>query len=194
MKLLIVTPDLGLGGTQGYVTKLKHDISPFVSTSMVVLTGQKTTNEYKFLGARRVLFSIFRLYHYLKSIRPNQILVVMDHALLAVVVANLFIRSETKIIYRPSSIPSVMSKYYKMGKLRLRLEKFLMNYFVSKIVFQSSDQAAEYKTVKEHIVIGNYCEIPIGYTKSDNIKILSIGRLSPEKGYSRIFNVYPSIG
>ena len=156
VKLLIVTPDLGLGGTQGYVRKLERDISPFISTRMVVLTGRKTVNNYKFLHSRRVLLSIYSLHIYLKEIRPNQILVVMDHALLAVVVANLFTGSQAKIIYRPSSIPSLMSEYYKMGRLRLRIEKFLMNCFVSKIVFQSSDQASEYNRVKDHIVIGNY--------------------------------------
>lgn len=186
LSLLIVSPDLSHGGTQGYVKKLVKDLGSCAKAQLVILTGAKTTNKYDFIGSQRVLTSIIKLYSYLEEVKPKKILVVMDHALLAVIIANCFTKVKSEIIYRPSSIPSVMRSYYKFGRLRLGFERMLIKTFVSKILFQSEDQAREYPLIRDYIVLGNYCNVRGRYEHSNRIKLLSIGRLSLEKGYDRI--------
>jgi len=137
------------------------------------------------------------LYSIAINFKPDFIFSSTGHNNMIVLLLKLFLINKPKLIIRESSVASVMKNYsFKSKALDFLLMRPLYK-TADAIIAQSKDIARDlkevYKLSKEKIVIINN---PIGkdlikYPGTDNgtIKLLTIGRFSPEKGYNRLLKI-----
>tara|TARA_R100000306_G_C4380803_1_gene144219 strand:- start:242 stop:1315 length:1074 start_codon:yes stop_codon:yes gene_type:complete len=138
------------------------------------------------------------LYKIAKGFKPDFIFSSTGHNNMIVLMLKFFLRKKPKIIIRESSVASIMKNFSLKSKL---IDFFLMKPLyktADAIIAQSTDILNDlikvYDLPEEKISIINN---PITRDKlkdknnlsSNEIKLLTIGRFSPEKGYDRLLQI-----
>ena len=141
------------------------------------------------------------LYKISKDFKPDFIFSSTGHNNMIVLLLKIFLKSKPKVIIRESSVASVMKNYSLKSRI---LDSLLMRPLyktADAILAQSKDIARDlikvYKLPSENIIIINN---PISkdqikpLANIDNVvKLLTIGRFSPEKGYDRLLKVFQKL-
>jgi glycosyltransferase involved in cell wall biosynthesis len=200
-KVLIFTDAFSGGGAEEvmkqFATELRQDfevlhISKWLGPKQIIL--QEDMINLNKPSSKECLPSLYKI---VKAFKPDFIFSSTGHNNMIVLLLKLFLINKPKVIIRESSVASVMKNYsFKSKALDFLLMRPLYK-TADAIIAQSKDIARDlkevYKLPKEKIVIINN---PIGkdLIKSsgpDNgtIKLLTIGRFSPEKGYDRLLKI-----
>jgi len=199
IKLLIVVPSLQCGGSEKHATVLCNNID----TQKFLVTLVVLNNENPFynihnkaitvinLKVKQVRYAAFKLRMVIKKIQPDIIYTNANHLNLFFALFKKFMAKKIKVVARESSVVSSNSKRAKFPVLYNRLLKKYykrLNYFICQSGYMQQDLIDNYNISKEKtVVINNPAEESVAAVNaSSQIKLLTVARLSEEKGIDRL--------
>jgi len=197
-KVIFITPTLGKGGAEKNIKFLVENLNKDYDIILII----QGSSDYKcssakvfILNKKRFIFSVIKILGLIKKENPDIIFSSSFHVNLFLG-AFKFFRSKTTTIARETNIPSQRFKYSKTI-----VPLFLKKYFLLKndiIICQSNDMFEDF--IKYYSVDKNNNSLHIINNpiirKSNNFNqnklldnnLISIGSLTPKKGYERVFN------
>lgn len=209
IRLLIIIPSLRGGGSERVITTLVKYLSrDKFSITLVVLDKRggvyfdDLPNDISVLGLyyKRVRYALFRIIQIIIKERPDIILSTLNHLNLMMGFLKIFIPFRIRFIARSSTIQSsVVKNKFKIYAYRMIYQKF--DQIICQSHYMKQDLVENFKITKTKLaVIYNPVDVDRIRLLTDNhnacrsneftyflhlnkIKILSIGRLSHEKGY-----------
>jgi glycosyltransferase involved in cell wall biosynthesis len=202
-KILFILPNLKAGGAERVISFLatkfhenKHEVTLLVlgfEKDKVFETGSLTI---VYLNRPRLLFSVFDTINFIKKTKPSIVLSTISHVNIFMSLISVFFKN-TKFFARESSVLSVRTDY---GGYKSRLLKKMISSSYKKldaIICQSQDMKNDFIEnfdidKNKCIVIGNPITMHLlnsnkkSNTNIKRINFITVGRLSEEKGHSRI--------
>lgn len=197
-KVIFITPTLGKGGAEKNIKFLVENLNKDYDIILII----QGNSDYKYssakvfiLNKKRFIFSIIKILGLIKKENPDIIFSSSFHINLFLG-AFKFFRKKTTTIVRETNIPSLRFKYSKT-----KVPLFLKKYLLLKndiIICQSHDMHKDlikyYDIDKKNnglCIINNPITKKINDfkpNKSNKNNLISIGSLTPKKGYERVFN------
>lgn len=207
IKLFVFIPTLQCGGTEKFVSTLCNNIDTGqFAVSLVVLNNAnpfyKITNtavEVIDLGTGRVRNSLFRIKKLVNKTRPDIIFSTANHLNLLFAVFRRWFPENIKFVARESSIVSINSqrapmpwlynrgikKYYKRFDLIICQSAYMQQDLIHNYNIPANKTAVLYNATEERPV-GRSANTGPGNKKA--CKLVSVARLSEEKGISRLIH------
>lgn len=202
IKILFVLPSLKAGGAERVISFIASSLDKQKFESVLVVIGKSkdavyTTDgiEVHFLNKRRVLNAIPLLFKYFLTKKPDVVVGSIAHVNRVLATFSFMFR-RPKFVGREASVSSIIRKF-KSTTRKFKLPIF-RNYYgtLDALICQSHEMAddlvTEYGITKERIyVINNPISghLPIKNARSSKEgtkQLITIGRLSREKGHERI--------
>lgn len=210
INILFVLPSLRAGGAERILSFVAQnlDTNKFKTTLLVI--GYEKDKAYQlsdlnivYLNKSRVLKSFFSIFSFIKKKKPDVIVSSIVHLNVFIALMSPFFR-KTKIVAREASVLSVLNKYDPSYSILFSKRMVSLAYkLVDCIICQSNDmrddmvnyfKVPKNKTVLINNPIANSFKLK---TKRRNeqeiIKLITIGRLSKEKGYLRIIDALSQV-
>ena len=205
LRLMILVPSLACGGLERNVAHICNHID--TCRFQVILVVLDNSNPFYSinnpevsiidLGCQKVSRSVFTLTSFIRKNKPDILLSAANHLNLLVAMLKPFLPATTKYIARESSIVSINTNRNRFPFLFHRLLKLFYRRF-DMIVCQSAymqKDLLDHYNVKETktTIINNFISTPNKVitrdTKTtDSLQLISIGRLSEEKGFERVIS------
>lgn len=211
-KIVIIIPNLGGGGAERVITTIIHYLNRNLwSLTLIVVQDSNSVYgnsiprdvEYIELHSSRVRFAIPKIISILWKIKPDIVFSTLSHLNLALALVRSILPNRTSFVARETSIVTYMNKHNKYPRLTTWLYRafysnldfiicqsnhmavdLIDNFNVSKgkirIIFNPVDINRVYELANSSIV---YSDNMIKWSNIENIKLLSVGRMSPEKGF-----------
>ncbi len=202
-KIVFVLNSLKAGGSERVFWLISNYFAKHFETTLVVINSDNAFfNDFEeelkiiHLNAPRASKGLFKLLTTIRQIQPDAIFVTGTHLNIWIGLLSFFIKP-TQLFARESSITNQMkmhlTKHYFRAKVVLSLIKFIYPKF-DKIICQSigmkNSMMNHYGLLENKLtIISN----PIQYTSlintrqpNETIKLVTIGRFSPEKGHIRL--------
>lgn len=205
-KICFLLPDLSRGGAQRIMSFLAQNLDKDVFDCTLVVVNPKSETDFKlenvkikYLNKSRLLHATLPLFKFLKKEKFNIVIGSIGHINLILSFYSLFFK-KTKFIGREASLDTIIQKYNKTNR-RFLFGNFTNDYRnrLDAIICQSEDMALDsvkaYNLDKHKVFTVNNpltIEVPNDLkNKSSNSpkKLITVGRLSEEKGHKRILNV-----
>ncbi len=200
-KILIFTDAFSGGGAEEvmrqFAIALREDfevlhVSKWLGPKKIILMEGMVS-----LDKRSSKECIPALYNIAKDFKPDFIFSSTGHNNMLVLILKFFLKNKPKVVVRESSVASVIKKFSFKSKM---IDYFLMQPLYKSadaIIAQSKDIYNDlievYKLSKDKIKIINNPikkdKLKVGNSNNCNIKLLTIGRFSPEKGYDRLLQI-----
>lgn len=204
IKICFVLPALNAGGAQRIMSFLSQNLDKekFDCRLLVIAKAESTDfdvshAEVRYFDKDRLLMVVRPLFLYFIKNRPDIVMGSIGHVNKLHALYSFFLR-KTTFIAREASINSIMSQHNRSTHIT-GFVWFFRNYrkFLKKIVCQSTDMAKymheDHGIKKENIrIINNPLTVDVTVKSPLNNKVkqlITIGRLSPEKGHKRILNI-----
>lgn len=206
IKIVFILPTLLAGGSERIVSYLAQNIDKtrFEATLLVIGHSAESSYDIKdikvvFLEKSRVLNAITLIYKFLKIEKPHIVFSVIGHLNTVMAYLSVFF-PKTKFIARESTVLGVDALIFKKQRKNFIFNFFSKKRFIffDKIICQSNDMLNDIKThinFKSHklIVINNPItnefRVKENSIKNIPIKLITIARLSKEKGVPRILEI-----
>ncbi|RYC51430.1 glycosyltransferase [Flagellimonas olearia] len=203
-KIIFVLPTLTAGGAERVISFIAQNLDKNSFDSKLLILGDESSSAFSvegidliFFNKKRVLHAVPKLYFFLLREKPDFILSSIGHLNTVLGLLSFFL-GRTKVFIREASVVSSMGKYSKRkSRLRGRLAIIAYNR-VSGIICQSKDMAKDfalnYPGVEGKITtIANplTSKLQLKSVESDSrtLKVITIGRLSKEKGQARLLKI-----
>jgi glycosyltransferase involved in cell wall biosynthesis len=210
IKLVILIPTLECGGSEKYVSLLCNNISMqrFAVTLIVLNNAQpfyKISNQavdVVDLKVKHVRHSLFKISGILKKIQPDIVFSAANHLNVYLAIFRRIVAPNSIFIARESSVVSSNSKRAKFPFLYNRLIKKYYRRFdciICQSEFMQQDLIDHYNIPKgKTIVINNPVEAvayPVSISAGHQavVKIITVGRLSVEKGIDRLIRAMADV-
>lgn len=206
IKITFVLPTLSAGGSERIFSFLAQNIDKTQFETTLLIIGKSSEAVYDvqgttvlFLEKSRVLNGITSIYKFIKKTNPDIVLSVISHLNTVMAYLSLFF-PKTKFIARESTVLSVDAAFFNRSKsisLSNLLIKKRFNYF-DKIICQSQDMLDDITKnfdveEKKMVVINNpiteLFEIKKDSPSDSLLSLVTVARLSKEKGISRIIKI-----
>jgi len=203
-KICFIIPSLGAGGAERVLSFLANKIdSKKFDVTLLVLGYEKETVydvsnvKTKYLNRPRLIKSLFPIYSYLKTTKPDLVLSSIGHVNLAMGFLSIFL-PKTVFVAREASVISKMDEFSSNKNL---FPSFIIKYLyrnLDAIVCQSLDMKKDMQQLyslneKNTFIINNpapdFKEFKRQSKRNNTLKLLTVGRLSPEKGHARILKI-----
>ncbi|WP_411895051.1 glycosyltransferase [Winogradskyella sp. A2] len=207
IKIVFILPNLLPGGAERVVSFVADNLNRDLFESKLLIVGKSEDASYDlknidvtYLEKERVLKGILAIFKFLIKSKPNVVLTANTHLSTAVACLSVFFRS-TKFISREVTLLSLDSKFFDKKKKRFNYMSFLNNIsfnLFDKVISQSEDMKQDliknYNIKKENItVINNPISDSFSLKPTSNknglLKLITIGRLSKEKGIPRLLKI-----
>ena len=203
IKVLFVLPTLTAGGAERILSFLAHNINPDLFECQLLIIGRETDAAYahdknltSFLNKDRVLKGIYDYAKFVWKFQPHIILSSIGHLnTITGLLSYLFPR--TKVLVREASVISSMGRVSDSKTNYSFLSRLAYNR-VTGVICQSKDMAEDFKRIyhvseNKVFTINNPITQPANLKpvldpKSDIQKLITVGRLSREKGHERILD------
>lgn len=208
IKILFVLPSLKAGGAERVISFIATNLNEQIFETRLIVIGKKEDAVYEtegievnFLGKKRVMNAVPLMFKYLFTERPQIVMGSISHVNRLLGLFSFFFPS-IKFVGREASVMSVMNKYSSSRKIKLPIFK---NYFIrlAAIICQSEDMSNDliqkFLVPKEKIYIinnpisGNLPLKTINSKTENKKQLLTIGRLSKEKGHKRILQALSKV-
>ncbi len=220
LEITIFNFSLSGGGTEYMLSVLYNKLSLIKRYNTNILICQKgghyvnkilNKERLFFLNKERIVFSVFKLYKFLKSSQTKVLITSMLHTNVISIILKIFFMPNLKVIIRESNTISIKFSHDKS------LKSSLLN-FIAKKVYKKADAIIAPTSVIKNDLIKNYYVNPNSIHKIPNpydfdeierlsnkipskkekelLKkdyFLSIGRLHPQKNFPFIINVFKNI-
>ncbi|MDZ5470442.1 glycosyltransferase [Bacillus sp. 31A1R] len=214
-KIMFIVPSLRGGGAEKVmVTLLKHINRQKFEVLLVLLTIE---GEYMNqvppdvriidLGTNRVRHSLFSLYKIIGKEKPDIVFSTQGHLNLGVIALKPFIGKDIKIVVREANTLSELIKYsskrwmwifiyknlYKKADLVICQSNYMLQDLIKHFKLPTQKLVQVYNPVDfENICyFANRDENP--FKGKETLNIVSIGRLSHQKGYDRLIRSFPQL-
>lgn len=202
-KLLIILPTLRAGGAERVLSFIAQNIDKNEFNTHLLVLGKSEeaaydlgNSNFTFLNRTRVLTAIPQVINFIIKFKPKVVFSSISHLNIIMALISPFF-GKIKFYAREASVVSEMQKQFKSD---FSLHEFLANLsyrWLDGIICQSEDMAIDflnrYKIKKEKLfIINNPITqiIPLKKeVKSKNLNLVTVGRLSKEKGHLRILKV-----
>ncbi len=210
IKILFVLPSLKAGGAERVISFIASNIDKSKFESILVIVGNEKDAVYQtegievhFLGLSRVMKSIKPLFKLMKDKQPHIAVGSIAHVNRVLTMLSVYFRS-TKFVGREASLDRVITQY-NYTKRRIKYWKFYKNYYkhLDKIICQSKEMADnlhdrysipdEKLSVINNPISGNLPERTLPINASEPRKLITIGRLSEEKGHKRLLKILSKV-
>jgi glycosyltransferase involved in cell wall biosynthesis len=208
--ICFVLPDLSRGGAQRIMSFVAANLdkSKFQCTLLIVSPQKETDFKVKgivvkYLNKKRVLYAVFSLFYFLASKRFDIVIGSIGH-INKLLAFYSYILKKSKFIGREASLDTILSKHNKTNHASL-MHSFFNDYRIkfNALICQSQDMSVDaisaYKLDQDKVYIINNpltIQLPKSLSKKpvNEIKqLITIGRLSKEKGHERIINLLDKI-
>lgn len=205
IKILFVLPSLTAGGAQRVISFIATHLDKEKFESILIVVGRAEDAVYKtqdievhFLNKKRVLNAIPILFKYILLKKPKIVVGSITHVNRVIAVFSFFF-PKIKFVGREASVLSIMKTFPAVN--RKLTNPFFKKYhkYLDAVICQSKDMSEDlimnYSVSKSKIhIINNPISENFIVKKKKNqpnkIKqLITIGRLSKEKGHLRILNV-----
>jgi glycosyltransferase involved in cell wall biosynthesis len=202
INILFVLPSLKAGGAERVISIISSNLNNQKFHAKLLVCGYEHDAVYKtngvetiFLNKKRVLLAIPRIIKYLIQNKTDIVVGSISHVNKILAMLSVFFK-KTKFVGREASVLSVMDKF-STRKSTANFSIF-KNYhrFLDAIVCQSADMAKDlkknYHFQRDKIFIINNPiseNFTVKKSRINNLptkQLITIGRLSKEKGYERI--------
>ena len=205
-KILFILPNLNYGGAEKVVSFIADNLDKNIFDVQLIIIGFKLESQHAlknitpiYLNKKRVLFSMYALYKYIKKNKVDIVFGTMFHVNCVLGFLHIFLK-KIKFIGREASVLSYSLQLEKHSNFKNILIKCLYKK-LDLIVCQSQDMYDDFihnfKIQKSKLIIINNPitiekkEYKIGENKIPHF--ITIGRLSKEKGYERLLNILSKI-
>jgi len=201
-KILFILPSLRAGGAERVLSFVAQNLDKTKFSTTLLVLGFKKDAIYEvksinvvFLNKRRLLSSLWRILKFIARNKPNIVVSSIIHVNIFTGVLAFFFR-KINFVAREASVISKMNEYSNNVILNnnIILSSIYSNF--SKIICQSTDMYNDihinYKISKEKLsIINNPITKKHGVKSNWNkstelVRFVTVGRLSKEKGHSRI--------
>ncbi|MEM9075512.1 MAG: glycosyltransferase [Bacteroidota bacterium] len=200
---MFVLPNLRAGGAERVFSFISQNLDTSIFECELLIIGRNEDVAYDvskvkctYLGKNRVFHAIPALIKYIHTVNADVVLSSVEHLNIVMgLISPLF--PKTKFLIRVASVISKMRMYTTKNHLQMLLPK-LSYRLVNGVICQSQDMASDfvqlYPNTKYKIeVIGNPVTLDTNkrapMTQSRRREYITVGRLSPEKGHSRLLSV-----
>lgn len=208
IKIIFIIPSLRAGGAERIVSYIAENLSKELFTCTLIVIGFEKDKVYDientqivYLNKKKVSHSFISLFKFVSKNKPDIIFSAISHLNIMMGIQAIFF-SKIKYIGREANVKSVLKNYSTNSKKRnlVRLLISKIGYkFLDKIVCQSNDMANDLMTNynfpdSKIIIINNPIskklkqKSEIKNIKSDSYKLITVGRLVPQKGHLRILD------
>lgn len=202
-RIIFLLPSLRPGGAERVMSFVASSLDSELFETVLLIIGFKKDSVYDvgvdeliYLNKKRLLNSLFSIYKIIRSKKPDIVVSSISHVNVYMGFLALLFR-RTKFIGREASVLSSMSKFASNNQ---RILKKLMKIFyplLDLIVCQSQDmkedliQELKLNPDKLKVIYNPITNIVsdlnrINQKKSEEIRFITVGRLSKEKGHYRI--------
>jgi glycosyltransferase involved in cell wall biosynthesis len=211
INIVFVLPTLAAGGAERVLSFIAQNINFEKFNPTLLITGFEKDAAFTveninviFLEKKRVLNAIFNLFIYFKKHKPDVVLSSIGHLNTVMGLMSPFF-PKTKFIIRVDTVNTAMDKVHQTNKLANITNKlyskmaYLSYKLVDNIICQSHDMADDLAVVynvpiKKISIINNPITNICPLTKkkqpsNDELKFITVGRLSKEKGHLRILKM-----
>ncbi len=210
LKVLFILPTLGAGGAERVLITLLNNLDrDHFEPEFLALNGSGPIKEwidqsipFHSFGERSIKTSIFKLVAFIKDTRPDVIFTTMVHSNALVLLMKIFF-PHIRVIIREAALPSILvTRYGIKGRLCKLVYKLLYGR-ADLVVSNCSQMIDDFETsikisTHNHQVLFNpvdtdrlYANMPdlfeVSEKRKGTVHFVSVGRLSYEKGYDRLF-------
>lgn len=202
--ICIITPSLECGGSERNVSILCNGINPEnFRVSLIVINNSRPFYIIDNPGVKlidlklaHVRQSLFRIRSFIRKNKPDIVLSASNHLNLLLAIFRWLFPSGIPIIARESSVVSVNSKRAKWPILyEWLLKRFYrsLNLIVCQSEYMQKDLQAHYHVpASKTTIMYNALQVPradnMNQTGNSEANLLTVARLSPEKGIDRIIH------
>lgn len=208
IKILFILPSLKAGGAERVMTFVATNLDSKRFLCQLLILGKAADADYStgtiethFLNKKRLLHSIKAMYQHIASNKPNIVIGSISHVNRVLSIFTLFF-PKTKFVGREASVKTVISKL--VNKDRIQYWKLYNRYHrnMDAIICQSKDMADDlvsgYRLPrrKAHLInnpITGHLPIKQNSPKQEVKQLITIGRLSIEKGYDRLLKILSKV-
>lgn len=206
IKTMFVLPSLKSGGAERVISFVATNIDKSKFENILVIIGSEKDAVYAtdgievhYLNCSRVLKSINPLFKLIKVTQPDIVMGSIAHVNRVLTMLSAYFR-KVKFIGREASLDRVITKY-SYNKKRIKYWKFYKNYYkhLDMIICQSKEMAQNlhdrYDIKDDKLAIinnpisGNLPARTNPINSENTRQLITIGRLSEEKGHERILEV-----
>ena len=216
-KVAFYLPTLAGGGVSRVVVNLLNQLTNSKEIEVLLVLNKKEGDFLRYLhseieiyelGTRRMIASLFPLLKFLRKIKPNVIISGQPHVNIIVLMANQILRKRTKVIitehgnlqeglksmknptltilltlmkiFYPkadkvvsvsSGVEETLLKYIKMNKSKMEV---IYNPVISDLIYERAEEPLNHKW----------------FTPKGTPVIISVGRLSKEKGFENLIQAF----
>ncbi len=209
-KVLFILPTLGAGGAERILVTLMNNLDrDAFHPEFLALNDDGPIKEwiaddipFHTFGNRSIKSSVFKLISFIRQHKPDVIFTTMVHSNALALLMKMFF-PHIRVIVREAALPSVLiSRYGVKGRLCILVYKLLYGR-ADLVVSNCSQMVDDFRdkikiNIENHQVLFNpvdtervFASIPSVFENIENrentLCFVSVGRLSYEKGYDRLF-------
>lgn len=207
IKICFIIPSLRAGGAERVMSFLAENIDKNYFTSELLVIGSEKDKSYDistipvtFLNKQQVRKGVFSIYHHLKKNNTDVAVSAISHLNIVMSFLSLFF-PKTKFVGRETIVRTGLLSYQKKkskSKIKSRLLSSFQAWKLDAIICQSNDMKndlqhnygyPEKKLVVLNNPISKKFELKNNTTPGEVKEFITVGRLSPQKGYLRILKV-----
>lgn len=206
IKIVFILPTLTAGGAQRVMSFVAQKINRTKFDVTLLIIGFEKDTKYHvgetktlYLNKKRVLHAFFPLISYFRKQKPHIVLSSLAHLNIFLAIISL-VFPKIKFVVRETNVMSVLKQYKKSNKLYFSYSMITWAYrLIDCVICQSKDMqkdlvnnynVSQAKTIiiNNPITQDNVSEF-IGREPSSPLKLITVGRLTKQKGHDRILQV-----
>lgn len=210
IKITFILPSLAAGGSERILSFVAQNLETNIFETTLLITGYEKDTVYKtdglhliYLNKSRVLKSVSSLFSHFKKENPNIVVSSIVHLNTLVAFISICF-PKIKFVAREASVLTLLDKYNPYTKSAFPKWMIKLAYkFIDRIVCQSKDMQTDMVTNygvpnKKTVLINNpitklYPLKTRVRNSSEPLKLITVGRLSKEKGFDRLIKALAEV-